>query len=119
MIINTYQEENYLHLAIDGKFDEDNWDELTTQLVDEDNPQIWIIMEFESPEITLHADMVNAIAELHQHCAENKGLLIIIGESEKINKVAELTEALVLPTLDEAIDYIFMEQLEQDLGLED
>ena len=119
MLINTYQEENYLHLSIEGKFDENSWDEVTTLISDEDNPQYWIITEFESPEESLHADMVNAIAELNEYCKENKGLLVLIGKNEKMDKIADITQTLTLPTLDEAIDYIFMEQLEQDLGIEE
>lgn len=119
MLVNTYQEENYLHLSIEGKFDEDSWDEVTTLISDEDNQQIWIVMEFETPELSLHADMVNAIAELNEYCLENKGLLILLGSNEKMDKISEITRTLILPTLDESIDYIFMEQLEQDLGLDE
>lgn len=119
MLINTYQEENYLHLSIEGKFDENSWDEVTTLISDEDNPQSWIIMEFETPDMSLHADMVDAIAELNEYCTENKGLLVLIGNNEKMAKIAEITHTLALPTLDESIDYIFMEQLERDLGLEE
>lgn len=56
-------------------------------------------------------------------CKESKGSFIVCGIQpmvEKLLKISQLdTIITTTPTLPEAIDYLFMEELERDLGSED
>ncbi|MGE0561989.1 MAG: STAS domain-containing protein [Flavobacteriales bacterium] len=56
-------------------------------------------------------------------CVESNGSFIVCGTQpmvEKLLKISQLDGVLTItPTLPEAIDFLFMEELERDLGSED
>lgn len=56
-------------------------------------------------------------------CSESNGSFIVCGVQpmvEKLLKISQLDGILnITPTLPEAIDFLFMEELERDLGSED
>ena len=118
MEIYTQQEANYLHIQISGKFNPTDWGVLEELVQNTDDPQIWIIMAIDDQGSIKDMDLWYAVTELNAFCLERNGSLVITGINKEIMDLCEKLGLTILPTLDEAIDYIFIEQLEQDLGEE-
>lgn len=118
MEINTHQEENYLHVATEGRFDSDEWQKFWEIIEDESNPQNWLIMEISEEETPLSAPFAVEMVSLNAHCQDNGGLLIVVADNRNFEDQLEELSIMSIPSLDEAIDYIFIEQLERDLGPE-
>lgn len=118
MEIKTHQEENYLHIWSEGKFDPDAWQNLKDIIDDEANPQYWIICEISDEDIPLSAPMAMELVALSEQCKENGGLLITVASDRNFENQLEELGITSIPSMQEAIDYIFIEQLEKDLGSE-
>jgi anti-sigma B factor antagonist len=56
----------------------------------------------------------------HRLCKSADGLFIITGISDAVSRLLTISQLeniiTILPTVDEAIDFIFMEELEKDLN---
>ncbi|NUM51599.1 MAG: STAS domain-containing protein [Flavobacteriales bacterium] len=63
---------------------------------------------------------LSAILITHRLCKENKGTFVVACLQESVKKlirISQLENILnITPTLNEAIDFIFMEEVERDLG---
>ncbi|MDX1902604.1 MAG: STAS domain-containing protein [Thermonemataceae bacterium] len=66
---------------------------------------------------------LSAILVAHKISSELKGLMVLVGVSEhvlKLIKISQLDKVLeLLPTEEEAVDAIFMKELEDELGNEE
>lgn len=118
MEIKTHQEENYLHVWSEGRFDSEEWQAFIEMIEDESNPQVWIIMEVSDEDIPLSAAMAMEIVALNEFCSDNDGMLLMVASDRPLEEQMEELSVTSIPSLQEAIDYIFIEQLERDLGLE-
>lgn len=116
MKIYTQQEANYLHIEISGKFNQSDWDVLENMVQNEDDRQVWLILAMTDNSGIRDMELWHAIVELNSFCQENQGLLILTGVERELVELSEKLGLTILPTLDEAIDYVFIEQLERDLG---
>lgn len=63
---------------------------------------------------------LSAILVANRICKENNGLLIICNLQPAVSKLIEISQLNsvlnITPTLNEAIDFIFMDELEKSLG---
>jgi hypothetical protein len=116
MEIYTQQESNYLHVQIGGKFSQMDWDGVEELVKNEDDRQTWLIMAIDDNSSIRDMELWHAVVELNAFCLENQGLLVLTGSNKELVDLCEKLGLIILPTLDEAIDYVFMEQLEKDLG---
>ncbi|WP_448529980.1 STAS domain-containing protein [Raineya sp.] len=66
---------------------------------------------------------LSAILVAHKVCTEAQGIMVLCGVSEhvlKLIKISQLDKVLdILPTEEEAIDAVFMKELEKEFGAED
>jgi anti-anti-sigma factor len=66
---------------------------------------------------------LSAILVAHKVCSEAGGIMILCGASEhvmKLIKISQLDKILdLLPTQEEAVDAVFMKELEKEFGSED
>jgi len=66
---------------------------------------------------------LSAILVAHKVCLETSGIMILCGVSEhvmKLVKISQLDKILdLLPTEEEAVDAVFMKELEKEFGKED
>lgn len=66
---------------------------------------------------------LSAVLVAHKVCAEASGIMILCGVSEhvmKLIKISQLDKILdILPTEEEAVDAVFMKELEKEFGAED
>ncbi|MCM8820211.1 MAG: STAS domain-containing protein [Candidatus Omnitrophica bacterium] len=66
---------------------------------------------------------LSAILLAHKICTEAQGIMILCGISEhvlKLIKISQLDKVLdILPTEEEAIDAVFMKELEKEFGAEE
>jgi anti-anti-sigma factor len=66
---------------------------------------------------------LSAILVAHKVCSEAGGIMILCGASEhvmKLVKISQLDKILdLLPTQEEAVDAVFMKELEKEFGSED
>ena len=53
-------------------------------------------------------------------CEENNGSLVLCGASSNVHKLIEISQLnnvlIMVPTYDEAVDYLYMDELEKGLG---
>jgi anti-anti-sigma factor len=63
---------------------------------------------------------LSSILITHRLCKENKGTFVISCLQEPVKKLIRISQLenilTITPTLNEAIDFIFMEEVERDLG---
>lgn len=63
---------------------------------------------------------LSSILITHRLCKENKGTFVISCPQEPVKKLIRISQLenilTITPTLNEAIDFIFMEEVERDLG---
>lgn len=72
--------------------------------------------------LILHFDSINActasavriLIESGKQLIENDGLLIIINPTDAFRKMFDIADIIVVPTDAEAIDYVFMDQIEKE-----
>ncbi|MDW8296301.1 MAG: STAS domain-containing protein [Raineya sp.] len=66
---------------------------------------------------------LSAILVAHKICNEAQGIMVLCGVSEhvvKLVKISQLDKVLdILPTEEEAVDAVFMKELEREFGAED
>lgn len=66
---------------------------------------------------------LSAILVAHKVCTEAQGIMVLCGVSEhvlKLIKISQLDKVLdILPTEEEAVDAVFMKELEKEFGAED
>ncbi|PKQ66881.1 STAS domain-containing protein [Raineya orbicola] len=66
---------------------------------------------------------LSAILVAHKVCTETQGIMVLCGVSEhvlKLIKISQLDKVLdILPTEEEAVDAVFMKELEKEFGAED
>lgn len=66
---------------------------------------------------------LSAILVAHRICKDKDGVLVLAGLQDSVMKlitISQLDSILkIVPTVDEAVDYLFMEEIEQELGNED
>lgn len=66
---------------------------------------------------------LSAILVANKVCTESNGIMVLCGVSEhvmKLIKISQLDKILdILPTEEEAIDAVFMKELEKEFGAED
>ncbi|GAB3920113.1 STAS domain-containing protein [Larkinella terrae] len=80
-----------------------------------------IIVDFSAVQ-NVEAEGVPTIRKINRQCSNESGLLILVTKSEPIigfldsSKIPDLT---ILPTVEEAIDAVFMNELENDFRSED
>jgi hypothetical protein len=115
MEIYTQQEANYLHISIGGKFNHHDWDVLEKIVQNKDDMQVWLILAMSHYSGYSDIEVWHAIVELSSFCSKNQGLLVLTGIEREMVEMCEKLGLTILPTLDEAIDYIFIEQLERDM----
>lgn len=109
MSIQIQPEENFLHLIVE-EFEPSDQD-LSFQAMDEES---WVILE--SMDDSVDTKGRDFVQELAEKCAGKGGLLVLTG---KVSAGMQAFENLVwIPSYDEAVDYVFIEQLERELGNE-
>ncbi|RRB06450.1 STAS domain-containing protein [Larkinella rosea] len=80
-----------------------------------------IIVDF-NPVQNVETEGVPTIRKINRQCSNESGLLILVTKSEDVigfldsSKIQDLT---ILPTVEEAIDAVFMNELENDFRSED
>jgi anti-sigma B factor antagonist len=83
---------------------------------DEEN---YIVLDFSNIK-TVDSEMLRAIEVQLQKLISTDGLIVFASNDEKINTDIAATfndpDLIILPTVDEAVDYIFMDEIENDLG---
>lgn len=66
---------------------------------------------------------LSTILVAHKVCTEVQGIMVLCGVSEyvlKLIKISQLDKVLnILPTEEEAVDAVFMKELEKEFGAED
>ncbi len=66
---------------------------------------------------------LSAILVANRICKEGQGEFVLVGANEhvlKLIKISQLDKVLnILPTPEEAIDFVFMSDLEKEMGLEE
>ncbi len=69
---------------------------------------------------TVDKEKLRQVAEYLQQLVTDNGMIIFSGNNEQVNTAVASTfndpDLIILPTIDEAIDYIFMDEIEKDLG---
>lgn len=79
----------------------------------------YIVLDF-SNIVSIDKEMLLAIEEQLQKLISTDGLIVFASNDEKINTDIAATfndpDLLILPTVDEAVDYIFMDEIENDIG---
>ena len=75
-----------------------------------------------SPEVNVTERIAENIfelfSELNQLVASYKGLMLFVGFNQEEIDVMDSGNLTHIPSFDEAVDYIFMDQLEKELGAE-
>lgn len=115
MFITYEHEENYI-LAIPqwDQLSERNLPEFTGSIMETlaDFPQVII----NASTLTYFGEEANAFFEVVKtHVDEHKGIIVVVAENEHVASQLEEKGINCVPTEDEAVDFIFMEQIERDL----
>jgi|JI81BgreenRNA_FD_contig_41_267356_length_588_multi_3_in_0_out_0_2 anti-anti-sigma factor len=120
------QEEKYILLKIlVNKIDASNALELKQMFLSfKDHPEYSKNLILNISEVKyIDSSGLSAILVAHKVCLESKGIMILCGTSEhvmKLVKISQLDKILdLLPTEEEAIDAVFMKELEKEFGTED
>lgn len=114
MAHNIEIKENYIYIKMTTPhFEFNNDTNFITSLsnVQKDNPNI--IINCASIEVISDEDLFR-IKKLYQANAQMAGHIIISEINDALAEKLQLIDLNCIPTDDEAIDYIFMEQLEQE-----
>ena len=79
----------------------------------------YIIVDFSKIKM-VDKEMLLSVETLLQELIHPDGYIVFANKDEKINTDIAATfsdpDLLILPTVDEAIDYIFMDEIEKDIG---
>lgn len=88
----------------------------------EENPTKNLILNLSEVKY-IDSSGLSAILVANKICTESNGIMILCGVSEhvmKLVKISQLDKILdILPTQEEAIDAVFMKELEKEFGAED
>lgn len=80
-----------------------------------------IIVDMEATQ-TIDDDAITVVRKVNRQCTNEVGLMIVVTKNEEIieeldlSNIADLT---ILPTVEEAVDAVFMNELENDFRNED
>ncbi len=80
-----------------------------------------IIVDLEATQ-TIDDDAISVVRKINRQCTNEVGLMIVVTKNEEIideldlSNIADLT---ILPTVEEAVDAVFMNELENDFRNED
>ena len=79
----------------------------------------YIVLDFYKIKIA-DKEMLVSTEQLLQQIIKEDGLIVFANNDEKINSDLAATfndpDLLILPTVDEAVDYIFMDEIENEIG---
>lgn len=110
MPIITHKEENYIKFECIDAFNAKDLSELEKQAANFN--QYWIIGCF-SDNISADDGLLNDLSALNKVCTDGDGLLVICGGNKQLESAADEMELTWVPSYDEAVDYVFIEQLER------
>jgi hypothetical protein len=71
------------------------------------------------PIMTVDEGSVQAIRKINRQCSNELGLLVLVTKNDDLTDFlynANIADLTVLPTVEEAIDAVFMNELENDFG---
>ncbi|WP_128545274.1 STAS domain-containing protein [Larkinella soli] len=80
-----------------------------------------IIVDFNATD-EVDAGGVSVIRKINRHCISEEGLFVLVTKNEEVIDFldeSKLTDLTILPTVEEAVDAIFMNELENDFRSED
>lgn len=80
-----------------------------------------IIVDLEATQL-LDDEALTIIGRINRQCTNEVGLLILVTEDEELIDeldLANISDLTILPTVEEAIDAVFMNELENDFRNED
>ena len=103
-----------------------NWAEINENSIENYKKQIKDALEVEPSLIVnvntlenLNENIQNIFSEINSQIQTANGHLVFCEGSNEINKKIDEMGLVFIPSLDEAVDYIFMEQIEKMMGEED
>lgn len=80
-----------------------------------------IILDLEATQ-AVDDDAINVVRKINRQCTTEVGLLIVVTKNEEIIDELDLSnipDLTILPTVEEAVDAVFMNELENDFRNED
>lgn len=80
-----------------------------------------IIVDLEATQ-TVDDDAITVVRRINRQCTNEVGLLIVVTKNEEIIEELDLSnipDLTILPTVEEAVDAVFMNELENDFRNED
>lgn len=107
MSVQVQHEENFLHLIYEKYTSAD--DDISLHAAEDES---WVILE--STDGSLNSDGLDLVTGLADKCKERGGLLILTGDFPDLIK--DIENITWISSFDEAVDYVFIEQLERELG---
>ena len=90
-----------------------------TEFISSADKENYVVLDFYKIK-TVDKEMLLSTEKLLQQVITEDGLIVFANNDEKINTDIAATfndpDLLILPTVDEAIDYIFMDEIEDEIG---
>lgn len=80
-----------------------------------------IIVDIEATQ-TIDDDAITVVRKVNRQCTSEVGLMIVVTKNEEIIEELDLSnipDLTILPTVEEAVDAVFMNELENDFRNED
>lgn len=80
-----------------------------------------IIVDMEATQ-TIDEDAITVVRKINRQCTTEVGLMIVVTKNEEIIDELDLSnipDLTILPTVEEAVDAVFMNELENDFRNED
>ena len=72
--------------------------------------------------LTIDDEAITVVRKVNRHCTSEDGLMIVVTKNEDIIAeldVSNIPDLTILPTVEEAVDAVFMNDLENDFRNED
>lgn len=78
----------------------------------------YLILDF-TPIRLIGFEALDALKNLCELLVSEEGLLVVAAPDSSLTAKLSDTDVIMLPTVDEAIDYVYMDNLEKELGADD
>jgi hypothetical protein len=111
-------EDNYTSIHLNERIGAFDMQALHDQMVGELMDTPYFIMEG-SDGFEPTKELIIALKAVNESISTLDGTIVFVGFTKNVNQELEANEMVVIPSFDEAVDYLFMIQLERDLGKDD
>jgi len=117
MAYEIQAEDNYNRIRIDELFGIDDFADLVSNLHDGLLHMPFLIIQAE-PQIVVGKEVVDQFSQFNSLIQEKVGLMLFVDFGEEDTQLLNSVSLTTIPSFDEAVDYIFMDQLEKELDSE-